>query len=391
MFSKKSSAAGYVKRLWSSEEDDILKTKVRSSGPMNWDIVSESLPGRSGRQCRARWHSHLRCGIKKGDWTSNEDFTILSAHAKIGNQWSNISKLLEGRTQDDVKNRFCVLRRSRKQITDLREYDEWNQSVHSSLSKPSCGTEQFDFESCSSQLLSNFSSTSSRASFNTDQESCSTGYTKRLWSSEEDSILVNIMASNEHVNWNTIAVSLPGRTGKQCRERWHNHLRSGIKKGDWTPDEDKTILSSHAQLGNQWSKISKLLNNRVESDIKNRLNTLRKIHKLNVDEVSRSTSSSHSKHQSSSDPSPCNSHHEEDENDEETKVCMENVMVTENMIPHYYSASSLMSPASEAEEYTKGNPADNHGIRWDVEEIVDAVHNHDLTDQDILDILAAYS
>lgn len=29
--------------------------------------------------------------------------------------------------------------------------------------------------------------------------------------------------------WSHIAQMLPGRIGKQCRERWHNHLRPDIK------------------------------------------------------------------------------------------------------------------------------------------------------------------
>lgn len=78
------------------------------------------------------------------------------------------------------------------------------------------------------------------------------------------------------VNWNLIATSFPGRTGKQCRERWHNHLFEGIKKGDWTEEEDMVILKSHERLGNQWSKISKLLEGRSDTSVKNRFNVLKR-------------------------------------------------------------------------------------------------------------------
>ena len=77
------------------------------------------------------------------------------------------------------------------------------------------------------------------------------------------------------VNWNLIAVSFPGRTGKQCRERWHNHLFEGIKKGEWSEDEDMDILKAHARLGNQWSKISKLLDGRSDTSVKNRFYVLK--------------------------------------------------------------------------------------------------------------------
>jgi hypothetical protein len=56
-----------------------------------------------------------------------------------------------------------------------------------------------------------------------------------------------------------IARHLKGRIGKQCRERWHNHLNPAIKKTAWTEDEDRVIYDAHCRWGNQWAKIAKLL------------------------------------------------------------------------------------------------------------------------------------
>lgn len=41
-----------------------------------------------------------------------------------------------------------------------------------------------------------------------------------------------------------IAQFLPERTGKQCRERFHNHLDNGIKKGDWTPEVNHSLSNN---------------------------------------------------------------------------------------------------------------------------------------------------
>jgi hypothetical protein len=43
-------------------------------------------------------------------------------------------------------------------------------------------------------------------------------------------------------NWSGVADCLPGRTGKQCRERWHNHLNPGIVKGDWTEEVNRGVF-----------------------------------------------------------------------------------------------------------------------------------------------------
>lgn len=59
--------------------------------------------------------------------------------------------------------------------------------------------------------------------------------------------------------WTQIAKKLNGRIGKQCRERWHNHLDPNINKSPWTEEEDRLLAQAHEQYGNQWAKIAKLL------------------------------------------------------------------------------------------------------------------------------------
>ncbi|XP_076924339.1 transcription factor MYB124-like [Bidens hawaiensis] len=94
---------------WSQEEDDILREQIGIHGTDNWAIVASKFKDKSTRQCRRRWFTYLNSDFKKGGWSQEEDMLLCEAQKIFGNRWTEIAKVVSGRTDNAVKNRFSTL------------------------------------------------------------------------------------------------------------------------------------------------------------------------------------------------------------------------------------------------------------------------------------------
>lgn len=114
---------------WTPAEDGALQELIATKGVKKWTALSKELNRiqhsgeviRLGKQCRERYYNHLDPGLKKTDWTVEEDEFIIKKQKLIGNKWSHIAHELPGRTENSVKNRWKSIKRKATKSFDCEE------------------------------------------------------------------------------------------------------------------------------------------------------------------------------------------------------------------------------------------------------------------------------
>jgi hypothetical protein len=107
-------------------------------------------------------------------------------------------------------------------------------------------------------------------------EDPSTKRTRKVFTDVEDEQIRHWVQQHGEDKWNRIAEQLPGRTVRQCRERWFSYLSPHVVNGPWTADEDRLLLAKAEELGHHWKVLESLFPGRTNINIKHHWRQLMK-------------------------------------------------------------------------------------------------------------------
>ncbi|XP_071328505.1 snRNA-activating protein complex subunit 4 isoform X3 [Trachinotus anak] len=197
------------KTKWSQEEVQQLKEVSRRHGERNWESIAQELgTGRTAFMCLQTFQRFVSDSLRRSSWTPDEDALLreLVDKMRIGNfvPYTQMSYFMEGRDPAQLLYR-------------------WNQVLDPSLKKG-------------------------------------------LWTKEEDQLLLRAVCRHGEKNWWKIRSEVPGRTDSACRDRYHDCLKAGTKRGAFDRQERELLLQLVEKHGvGRWAKIAAEIPHRYDA------------------------------------------------------------------------------------------------------------------------------
>eukprot|EP00428_Durinskia_dybowskii_P012173 CAMPEP_0170223088 /NCGR_PEP_ID=MMETSP0116_2-20130129/11241_1 /TAXON_ID=400756 /ORGANISM="Durinskia baltica, Strain CSIRO CS-38" /LENGTH=410 /DNA_ID=CAMNT_0010473785 /DNA_START=247 /DNA_END=1475 /DNA_ORIENTATION=+ len=255
------------KVAWTDEEDDALlkavledKQNREAEGDPeeeeDWDEIAKAVPGKTPVQCLKRYMTNFK------EPESNEAVPEQATKSEDKDEESESDDEVSDEDDDEESPK------SKKVKKESENAPGWNHDEVELLKKL---VEQYkDSAPRWNEIAENFSKKTAIDCLTKWQAITNPPVIKGKgsWTAEEDAILKEKRFLYGR-KWAKIAAHLPGRQGKQCRERFVNHLDPELKKGEWTDDEEAILIAMHEHHGNRWANISKQLPGRSDNDVKN--------------------------------------------------------------------------------------------------------------------------
>jgi hypothetical protein len=266
---------------------NTCKKKHGKGYRIDWDTVAALVPGRTKRQSLSRWHDFLKqsidpASVRTGKWTKDEDSKLKNAvQAHGGKKWGETAALVPGRTKSQCYTRwYYVLDPDFDRVSG--HWGKWTESEDSNLKdvvQSHGGKNWFAIAAlipgrAKKQCLD-------RWNYVLDPNMDQADVCRGKWTADEDSKLREEVHTHGGKKWDATAALLPGRTKNQCYNRWHDVLdpsidRADNKTGKWTEDEVTKLRDAvRTHGGEEWAAIAALIPGRTKRQCGDRWKRIR--------------------------------------------------------------------------------------------------------------------
>ncbi|KAF7459124.1 MYB-like DNA-binding domain-containing protein [Cryptosporidium felis] len=238
-----------------------------------WNLVSLDLGNRcerTGRDCQITWYHFVDPNINRRPWDKKEDLRLLALVSENkGFNWIGIAQdLNSGRTPYQ-----CIFRYQRSLNKDLIK-STWSKEEDERLISAVESFGGFEVLELNKRSTSKWNLIANLLPGRTNQQ-CRTRYVRSLkkdlkhgsWSLYEDVRLQFAYFVYGSNSWTRISRHIQGRSDSKCRERYMNMLLPELKKGRWTPEENRTLALAVSRYGpGNWSLIKNFVIGRTDAD-----------------------------------------------------------------------------------------------------------------------------
>jgi hypothetical protein len=257
---------------WTTEDDNKLKDAVEKHGDKNWDAITVLLPGRTKVQCWSRWHVAVdpridRTAPRTGPWTKDEDDKLKKAAEKYGGKnWDAVAALVPSRTRSQCTGRWHdTLDPS---IRKTERTGKWTADEDKTLKDAVKQYNGKNWDAIASLVPGRTKKQCTNRWCNALGHLVATGRTD-TWTTDDDNKLQDAVEKHGDKNWDAIAALLPSRTKIQCRTRWHDSVTP--RTGRWTADEDNKLKKAVEKYGDQdWGAVATLVPSRTRRQCRDR-------------------------------------------------------------------------------------------------------------------------
>jgi hypothetical protein len=246
------------KGKWTQEEDAKLTDAVKKHGN-NWAPVAALVPGRTKLHCSQTWVQRLHPDINASKWTVEEDAKLTDAVTKHGaGNWAAVAALVPGRTNKQCRKR-------------------WVESLNPAINT---GTWTVEDDTKLTEAVTEFGNDWVRVSVlvpGRTNRQCAQRWVRSVdptinagrWTVEEDVKLTDAVTKHGS-NWAPVAALVPGRTKIQCSQRWEHSLNPDINTVTWAVEDDTKLAEAVTKFGNDWVRVSVLVPGRTNRQCRHR-------------------------------------------------------------------------------------------------------------------------